>query len=157
MFPVIVQKCWCSQGLQQLPGFAFARGAALYQVMVIYGIFEGYVAHISHVDVPREMMAGATLYLLQVGMPSSMKPMKMDFMTTQLQRSSLGPTSCRWRSWIIAPRKGVAEIKPGTYQPLLVALDYHTQEGRCIKRKKKAEDHGPVGAQRGPNHEDICH
>lgn len=107
MFPVIVPKCWCSQGLQQLPGFAFARGAALYQVMVIYGIFEVYVAHISHVDVPREMMAGATLYLLQVGMPSSMKPMKMDFMTTQLQRSSLGPTTCRWRRWIITPRREV--------------------------------------------------
>lgn len=121
-FHVDLPKCKsCPASTSPVSNFFFVGGEQLHRIMLICKMFNTYVTSIKHGDAPREMIMAAVLYILRAGAAPRMKPMDMRKLNEYLER-------------------GLRENKnrdPATFKPPVAALDYRTQEGKHVRRKKR--------------------
>lgn len=112
-----------SSNQETRPRFPLNGGQLLNNVMIVCKIFETYVLHNNHVDIPREMLVATTLYLLQFGSQPRMRPMDLDHIDT-LRAEAI---------------EKLGREKPDSIALPSEALDYRTPEGRQKRRKKTAK------------------
>lgn len=121
-FHVDLPKCkFCPASSSPASVVSFLGGEQLHQIMLICKMFNTYVTFIKHGDTPREMIMAAVLYILRAGAAPRMTPLNMDKLNEYLE-------------------KGLKENKnrdPASIKPPVAALDYRTQEGKRVRRKKR--------------------
>jgi hypothetical protein len=123
VFPVVLPECAsCPASVEETPtNLSFEGGGELYRIMLLFQMFITYVTHISHVETPREMIVATVLYILRATIPVNPKPVSMDKLD-KLYQSKM---------------KEIEQQKSRPIKPPTLALDYRTQEGRHVRRKKR--------------------
>lgn len=92
--------------------------------MHLVQMFVAYVKLLNYAETPREMIVATMLYVIEAGASANPKPLPMEYLDETYQ----------------AIADHAEEHKPRTIKPPPAALDYRTQEGRHVKRKKRTVD-----------------
>ena len=126
VFAVAPKECTSCPASKVLKptAFNFKGGKRLYQIMHLLQMFVTYVKLLNYAETPREMIVATMLYVIEAGASANPKAVPMEYLDEIYQ----------------AIADHAEEHKSRMIKRPPAALDYQTQEGRHVKRKKRTVD-----------------